>query len=104
MSGSRAFLERKPNRIIQPPSFRVIVGANPEIQQRTLGSYLRFRITARARCPEWLRSWFFWTWRPRLIEMATDCNSVPGAWIDIDRWLPLVLTGSVAEITPETRT
>ena len=21
---------------------------------------------------------------PRLIEIATDCNSVPGAWIEID--------------------
>ena len=40
---------------------------------------------------------------PRLSEIATDCNSVPGAWIEIDCWLALVLTPRVAEITPDTR-
>ena len=40
----------------------------------------------------------------RLIEIATDCISVPGAWIEIDCWLPLVLTPSSAEIIPDTRT
>src|SRR2546421_10278501 len=44
------------------------------------------------------------TWVPlRFIEIATDCNSVPGAWIEIDCWLALVLTPSVAEMMPDTR-
>src|SRR5690349_6179618 len=44
------------------------------------------------------------SWGPlRFIEIATDCSSVPGAWIEIDCWLALVLTPSVAEMTPETR-
>ena len=57
-----------------------------------------------------LFAWFSWVsylaviWGPlRFIEIATDCNSVPGAWIEIDCWLALVLTPSIAEMTPDTR-
>ena len=40
----------------------------------------------------------------RLSEIATCCISVPGAWIEIDCELSLVLTASSAEMMPDTRT